>query len=253
MLKIDISDETLRAEAAGLENQLKEAYRKEEGWTGPDGLSNGLVLRMEKEGLSLTDGTLSIRGDFSALLRRIHPGNLSKELLVRCAKIRNSIGPVPCVLDATAGMGEDSFLLAAAGYEVLLYEADPVIGALLADAIRRARENEQTRDAAQRMTFHAGDSISALPLWKNRVDVVYLDPMFPERQKSALVKKKFQLLQQLERPCSDQEALLEAALSAKPKKIVIKRPLKGPFLAGVRPDYSLEGKAIRYDCLVRGS
>ena len=77
-----------------------------------------------------------------------------------------------------------------------------------------------------------------------------LDPMFPERQKSALIKKKFQLLQKLESPCSNEEQLLEAAIAAQSKRIVIKRPLKGPYLADKKPSYSLEGKAIRYDCMV---
>jgi 16S rRNA (guanine1516-N2)-methyltransferase len=80
--------------------------------------------------------------------------------------------------------------------------------------------------------------------------VILLDPMFPERQKSALVKKKFQLLQQLECPCTDEEELLQAAINAKPRKIIIKRPAKGPFLANRKPDYSISGKAIRYDCIV---
>ena len=81
-------------------------------------------------------------------------------------------------------------------------------------------------------------------------DIVLLDPMFPGRQKSGLVKKKAQLLQKLEKPCEDEEGLLQAAVSAGPRKIVIKRPLKGPFLAGRKPDYSITGKTIRYDCLL---
>ena len=83
-------------------------------------------------------------------------------------------------------------------------------------------------------------------------DIVLLDPMFPERRKSALVKKKFQLLQQLESPCegADEGELLEAAEAAGPRRIIIKRPLKGPYLAGRRPGYSITGKAVRYDCIV---
>mgnify|MGYP003330080551 CR=1 FL=1 len=80
-------------------------------------------------------------------------------------------------------------------------------------------------------------------------DIIYLDPMFPERQKSASVKKKFQLIHELEAPCSNENDLLEAALSLNAGKIVIKRPAKGPFLGGCKPDYSVEGKAIRYDII----
>ena len=81
-------------------------------------------------------------------------------------------------------------------------------------------------------------------------DIILLDPMFPERQKSGLVKKKFQLIHNLECPCNDEKEMLEAAMAAEPKKIIIKRPLKGPYLAGVKPSYSLTGKSIRYDCII---
>ncbi len=81
-------------------------------------------------------------------------------------------------------------------------------------------------------------------------DVIFLDPMFPERQKSAMIKKKMQLLQKLESPCTDERELLEAAMAVRPRKVVVKRPLKGPYLAGLRPDYSISGKAIRCDCFV---
>ena len=80
-------------------------------------------------------------------------------------------------------------------------------------------------------------------------DVIYLDPMFPERSKSSLVKKKFQLLHELERPCDSEEELLEAAISARPRKIVIKRPRKAPSLAGRAPSHTLSGKKIRYDVI----
>lgn len=72
----------------------------------------------------------------------------------------------------------------------------------------------------------------------------------PERTKSAAVKKKFQLLHHLEQPCADEETLVEAALAVHPRKVVIKRPVKGPLLAGVKPSYQLAGKAVRYDVLV---
>ena len=81
-------------------------------------------------------------------------------------------------------------------------------------------------------------------------DLVLLDPMFPERQKSALVKKKFQLIHRLEFPCMEEETLLNAAIAAGPRKILIKRPLKGPWLAGRNPGYSISGKAVRYDCIL---
>ena len=200
------------------------------------------------EGLALSDGKNTVRGDFSRLLPRIRRGNLSHELLVRAVKIKGIDHPL--VADATAGLGEDSFLLAAAGCRVLLFENDPVIADLLADALERANRDPETAEIAARMTLIRGDSIPALPNLDPAPDVVLLDPMFPERTKSALVKKKFQLLHQLERPCENEAALLDAALTACPKRIVIKRPAKGPYLAGVKPSYSLTGSAVRFDCIV---
>ncbi len=82
-----------------------------------------------------------------------------------------------------------------------------------------------------------------------RPDVILLDPMFPARRKSALVKKKFQLIQNLEQPCTDESELIQSAIAAHPKKIVIKRTLKGPILGDIKPSYAISGKGIRYDCI----
>ena len=81
-------------------------------------------------------------------------------------------------------------------------------------------------------------------------DVILLDPMFPARQKSALVKKKLQMIQKLEIPCAGEAELLLAAMKARPKKLIIKRPPKGPYLADAKPDHSITGKAVRFDCIV---
>lgn len=213
-------------------------------------VSEELALKLDGTGLSLTDGKLSMQGDFHHVLPRTQKGRLASEMLVKAAKIK-SCGANAVAIDATAGMGEDSFLLAAAGFTVHLYEYDPVIAALLEDALFRARKDAELCDTASRMILHCEDSIAALKGSEQNADVVLLDPMFPERQKSALIKKKFQLLQQLERPCDAEEELLTAALQSGARRIIIKRPLKGPYLGNRKPDYSLNGKAIRYDCFVK--
>ena len=210
----------------------------------------GLSLLERPEGLALTDGTMNVRGDFTRMLPRLKPANLNRELLVKAAK-RKTFGPSATAIDATAGLGEDAVLLAAAGFTVRLYEKDPVIAALLDNALYRAAANPKLSETVSRMELIYGDSIEAMKGLSEAPDVILLDPMFPKRQKSALIKKKFQLLQQLESPCGDEEALLNAAVTAGAKRILIKRPLKGPYLAGRKPDYSLSGKAIRYDCFVR--
>lgn len=211
-------------------------------------VGDGLFLTDDGSGLTLTDGKLALRGDFTGLLPRLKKSNLQSEFLVKASKIKGIEHPV--IIDATAGMGEDSMILAAAGFEVYLFEYDPVIAALLKDALDRAMEISELKEAAGRMHFTEGNSIDNMSKLEIVPDVVLLDPMFPARQKSALVKRKFQLLQKLEKPCSDENELLQAALNVKPRRIVIKRPLKGPFLGGMKPSYSLTGKAIRYDCIV---
>lgn len=238
----------------------------------------GLHLRADARGLALADGGLELLPDLTRMMPRLAHGKLAHELLVKAARLRGV--EAPTAIDATAGLGEDALLLSAAGFEVWLYESDPVIAALLADALRRAAQVPELAGLVARMHAQEGDSTAALGTLDvsekggvsekrgvsekggaaamvspgkdlpSQPDVVYLDPMFPERRKSAAVKKKFQLLHGLERPCDDAGTLLAAARAARPRKIVIKRPVKGPNLAGVKPSYSVAGKAVRYDCLV---
>ena len=202
------------------------------------------------EGLALVGNGMTVRGDFTRLLPRLKPGRLQRELLVRAARVRkrSTSGP-PTAVDATAGLGEDALLLAAAGFDVLLFERNEAIFALLADALRRAADIPELAGVVERMRAVRADSIEGLRSLDFQPDIILLDPMFPAKHKDAAAKKKLQLLQQLEQPCEDEEALLEAAIAARPRKIVIKRPVKGPHLAGRKPDYTLSGKAIRFDCL----
>ncbi|WP_455138559.1 class I SAM-dependent methyltransferase [Thermophilibacter sp.] len=212
----------------------------------------GLELRRADGGaLVLAGDGMELRADLSSMVPRLRPDRLGRELLVRAARVRGA--GAPTAVDATAGLGEDALLLAAAGFSVTLYERDPVIAALLADALARAADDPALTDAVGRMRLIEGDSIAGLHAMGERgehPDVVFLDPMFPERRKSAAVRKKFQLLHHLERPCDDEQALLDAALAACPRKVVIKRPPKGPRLAGAKPSYELAGKAVRYDVIV---
>ena len=210
--------------------------------------AEGLELRRDDEGLALVGDGMVLRADFSRLLPRLRADRIGRELLVRAARTRGVA--TPTAVDATAGLGEDSLLLAAAGFTVTMFERDPVIAVLLSDALDRAANDSQLAEVVARMTLVEGDSVAGLRELGFSPDVVFLDPMFPERTKSAAVKKKFQLLHHLERPCEDEEGLLAAALAARPRKVVIKRPPKGPWLAGAKPSHSLTGKAVRYDVIV---
>ena len=209
----------------------------------------GLELRRCDDGaLALIGDGMVLRADLARLLPRLRADRLGREPFVRAARVRGVAAPT--AVDATAGLGEDSVLLAAAGFTVTLYERDPVIAALLRDGLERAANEPQLADAVGRMRTVEGDSVAGLRSLDFTPDVVFLDPMFPARTKSAAVKKKFQLLHQLERPCADEAELLDAALAAHPRKVVIKRPPKGAWLAGVKPSHSLTGKAVRYDVIV---
>ena len=209
----------------------------------------GLALEQRPEGLTLLGDGMELTGDFSQLLPRLRQDRLSKELLVRAAHIKGAEHPLRAV-DATAGLGEDSLLLAAAGYEVLLVERDPVIAALLADCLRRARADERLAAMAGRMHLQPGEATLVLGQLPQAPHLVYLDPMFPAKGKAALTKKKLQLFQRLEPPCAQEEELLAAALAAGPRRVVVKRPLKAPALAGRKPSHSVEGKTIRYDVFI---
>lgn len=208
-----------------------------------------LKLKLNADGLSLVFEDQVLRGDFSRMLNRVKKNNLGTELLVKAAKIKNSCDELTA-FDATAGLGDDSLLLAAAGFRVKMYERNPVMYELLCDTLRRAKNIPELADIVSKMEVINADSIAAMNETEQAPDVILLDPMFPERQKSSLVKKKLQMIQKLEIPCMDETEMLDAAIRCQPKKIIVKRPPKGPYLAGIKPDYSLKGKAVRFDCIV---
>lgn len=209
-----------------------------------------LLLRFRPEGLELSkpDDPLlpgALRADFAAQdfrRRLLHPG---RELLVQAARVRGCRQPL--VIDATAGLGRDGFLLAAAGYRVRMIESNPVVAALLADGLERARRSPALAATAGRIDLTVGDAREHLPMLPEAPDVVFLDPMFPERTKSALVRQELRLLQLLDQKNRDADALLCAALAIPAKKIVVKRPLKAHPLAAMLPNYTRKGKAVRFD------
>lgn len=201
------------------------------------------------EGLTLTDGTLNLCADYNHMIPRISRARIGSETLVKAARIKDK-SHTPTAIDATAGLGEDSILLAAMGYRVFLYEKDPIIYALLADGLERFKDVPELSDALSRMEAFNKDSIKAMGALDFTPDIILLDPMFPGRSKSGLIKKKFQLLQKLEAPCDNEEELLNAAIAAAPGRIIIKRPAKAPGLAGHKVSYQITGATIRYDVII---
>ena len=229
----------------GGQKDMAESFSRRTGSPIVNKPGNYLTVLFDSSGVSLSGFGLSYQGDFENMLHRVTNGRLQHEMLAKAVKTDQENLKA---IDATAGMGEDSLLLAACGYQVTLYEQNPVIAILLKDALRRAKKNTVLKDIVSRMQLVEGDSIEYLNKRLDPVDVIYLDPMFPGRQKSGLINKKLQLIQKLEPPCSEETALFDAAMAAQPSKIIVKRPLKSPYLDERVPSYSRKGKAIRYDC-----
>ena len=156
--------------------------------------------------------------------------------------------PAPRVLDATAGLGRDAFVLAALGARVTLCERHPTVAALVADARVRALAAPDTADAAARTEIVCADARNLLPPADGtRFDVVYLDPMYPERGKTALAKKELQLLRELAGPDADADDLLAPALANARRRVVVKRPLRAVPLAGREPSFRFAGTTARFD------
>jgi len=152
------------------------------------------------------------------------------------------------VLDATAGAGEDGFVLAALGAEVHMMERNAPLAALLEDAHARCRANGSLPQAAGRLTITHGDALEHLRRRNRPVyDVVYLDPMYPESRSARLPGKAMQYCRNLAGPDSDAAALLAAALRVARQRVVVKRPRRAPALAGPEPEGVVESRQTRYD------
>ncbi len=148
------------------------------------------------------------------------------------------------LIDATAGLGRDSFLLANLGCEVLMVERSTILAALLADALQRAEQQQAAW--AKRVTLIHSDSTDLLAHWTEAIDTIYLDPMFPARKKSALVKKDMQILQGL-LPHKEEPELLYTALASSAKRTVVKRPKHSEPLNGKQPNLQFPSKTHRFD------
>ncbi len=189
-----------------------------------------------------------IRVDFVAgavAHRRLYGGGAG-QMIAKAVGIQPGVRPT--AVDATAGLARDAFVLAQLGCTVRLIERQPVIAALLEDGLARARDDAEVEQIVARMPLVVGDAITLLRAWPYDVpQVIYLDPMFPHRDKSAQVKKEMRLFRPLAGADSDAGELLAAALALASHRVVVKRPRKATCVGGVPPAYALEGKSSRYD------
>lgn len=181
-----------------------------------------------------------------AMAHRRKFGGGRSEAVAKAVGIKK--GYIPSVVDATAGLGRDAFVLAALGCEVRMLERHPVVAALLDDGLQRGYADAEIGPwLKQRMSLIHASSIHALETISPQPDVVYLDPMYPHRQKSALVKKEMRVFQSLVGADNDADALLEPALALAKRRVVVKRPDYAEPLAGKVAEAAVTTKNHRFD------
>jgi 16S rRNA (guanine1516-N2)-methyltransferase len=220
-----------------------------------------VVLTVAARGLELRiagDRGRPIQIDLTKLDTRSPAGRNRRQPLRRALGLRRRSGQGLKVIDATAGWGEDSWLIASAGCSVLAVERHGAVAALLRDALARASKVQQTvAGRIQVLAADARDVLHALSApgskhalaaaaldWIN-ADVIYIDPMYPGRRKTA-ERKALRVLGELVGSDADADQLFAAAVGCGVPRVVVKRPLRAaPLAAG--PHHSHDGKAVRYD------
>ena len=187
------------------------------------------------------------RIDFAggAVGHRFRRGGERGHPLVRAAGIKRD--RVPSIVDATAGLGRDAFLLASAGAMVTLIERSPEVHALLKEALTgAAAESSELADVIARMTLVHGDAKDCLPDIKP--DVVIVDPMHPPRRNTALVKKEMRQLSAIVGADEDADELMRIALASARERVVLKWPLRAPPLLDTpKASHQFAGKTVRYE------
>jgi len=249
---IVLLDPSLRPAAQALSDRLQAPVCEMTDWR--ECANTELVLLVSADGLALADPEQPkvhpVRVDFEdpALLRRLREAGAKRQDLAKATGVAERTD-IP-VIDATAGWGRDSAVLAALGANVYLFERNPVVAALLADGIERARLSilPDVASLAGRLLLREGDAARLLVSDPPGGDfVVMMDPMFPERRKSAAVGKEMQFFHRLVGSDEDSDQLLEAALASGAARVVVKRPRKAPLLTDRKPTNQLVGKVTRFD------
>lgn len=229
------------------------------GWIFSDSIQpiNDMpYLELGETGLSLcihfSGKSHSFKVDFleKSFLYRLRKASIKKESLAKAMGGKSNLALR--ILDATAGFGRDTMILAWLGFDVTSLEASPIVFELLSDGLIRAKTQSEYLQALSRIKLHHQDTKLFLNETSEKFDVIYLDPMFPERRKSSAVKLNMQILQHLLDKSNQQtvadEALLQLALCCANKRVVVKRPRFAPALSSeMKPSYELIGSSSRFD------
>ncbi len=192
-------------------------------------------IKMSELRLDFTSGAVSHRRNF---------GGGRGQDLAKAAGMKTGHNPV--VVDATAGLGRDAFLLASLGAKVTLIERSARMHLLLRDALNRAADHPETAEIVARMTLLFGDAKTLLP--DLRPEVVLVDPMHPPRGNSALVKIEMRQIREIVGPDSDAAELMKIALKSTRNRVVLKWPRKAAPLPELpKCSHQILGKSTRYD------
>lgn len=185
-----------------------------------------------------------VRSDFRAMDLRTGTGNCSRN-----QPLGRAVGKkTDTVIDATAGLGYDSVLLACMGFHVMAVERSPIVAALFADGMRRVREMPAWSESIDRIELVVCDAADYLHRMTTQPDAVYIDPMFPPKRKAALAPKRIRMVRELVGDDNDSAQLLIAARNAA-HRVAVKRPSHAPPIADDR-SHVIETKMVRYDVYI---
>ncbi len=222
-----------------------------------------ILLLDNKNQLSLLVDGLSVAPEWDKLQRRVVSAGRKTELLLQAAKITADSQ----VIDATAGFGQDSLILASSGAQVIMLEQQPIMALLLLAEQQRMSLQPNWQKLMSRLTIVNTDALAFFnskltTIDSNSIDVIYLDPMFPEDSyqdrktgKGAKVNKQMQALHQLAAPptiAQEQQLLQSAQHLIKNNKqqsgrVIVKRPVQAPLFADQAATESWHNAALRFD------
>ncbi len=243
-IAITCSDPSLISQAQSLAAQLNL------NWVHSD-KSYLFLLNLTSHGLELVSTGLTpphvIFIDFlsgKTQYRLLHGGGC-QQLLARAVGLRKKKDITIC--DISAGFGQDALQLAALGAEVTMLERSPIVWALLADAWTRAQQHPKIRALRWKLIQTDAKSFLQTLTPDQYPQVIYFDPMFPERKKSALVKKEMRILRQIVGEDADAGEILELALKVAKNRVVVKRPRLASIIPGTIPSFQMQGQSSRFD------
>lgn len=252
---ISISYDSEETKQSAIEFATKHSYSYEKS----SDVNSALNLNYTSDYVELRDidKNIAIHIDFLSgdLAHRQQFGGGRGQSIAKAIGLKQGSSP-PTVIDATAGLAKDAYVLACLGCPMTLLERSPIVTELIQDAIKRAEDDDHFQSILKTGFYVINESsidyltqLLKLPE-DNYPDVIYLDPMYPDRKKSASVKKNMQLLQKLLGKDEDTQELLDISLKVAKKRVVVKRPKGAPSLSNSKPTYEVSSKKTRYDIYI---